>query len=291
MTRLIALFAVSAMSVTQGLQVARDIPYAQPASERQMLDVYAPANARNLPVAFWIHGGGWTAGSKNDVYVKPQVFGDRGMLLASTNYRFLPNVDMYTLVRDVAKSIRWVHDNIAKYGGDPNRILLMGWSAGAQLAALLCTDDRYLKAEGMSLSIVKGCVAVDGDTYDVPLVVETGAARRKARGQPEPTFGHYQKFGGDAVKNRDLSAVTHVAPNKGISPFLLLHVAENPDTTAQAERLASVLKGAGIPARVFGVSKTTHAEIDANLGVPGYPATAPLLEFVDAILKKTAPKP
>jgi acetyl esterase/lipase len=193
---------------------------------------------------------------------------------------------MGDIVRDVARSVRWVHDNIAKHGGDPTRIILAGWSAGGQLAALLCTDDRYLKAEGLSLAIVKGCVAVDGDTYDVPLVIETGAARRKARGQPEPKFGHFQKFGNDPVEHRDLSAVTHVAPNKGISPFLLLHLASDPSTTAQAERLADVLRKASIPVRVFGVPDTTHAEIDANLGVPKYPATAPLLEFVEAAAKK-----
>ena len=70
---------------------------------------------------------------------------------------------------DVAKSIRWVHDHASQYGGDPNNMFVMGHSAGAQLAAQVCTDDRYLKAEGLSLAIIKGCVPVDGDTYDVPL--------------------------------------------------------------------------------------------------------------------------
>ncbi len=289
MTRLIALATLSVIaSAAQGLQITRDIPYAQPAQERQMLDVYAPANARNLPVVFWIHGGGWTTGSKNDVHAKPQAFGDKGFVFVSTNYRFLPHVEMYTLTRDVMKSVRWVHDNIAKHGGDPTRIFLMGWSAGGQLAALLCTDDRYLKAEGLSLAIIKGCVAVDGDTYDVPMVIEYAAARRKARGQPEPTSpsGHYVKFGGDPAKHRDLSAVNHVARNKGIPPFLLLHIADNPSTTAQAQRMASVLTEAGVPASVFGVSNTTHAQIDAGLGVPDYPATKPLFEFVDEVMKK-----
>src|SRR5205085_11870015 len=60
----------------------------------------------------------------------------------------------------------WVHDHIAEHGGDPKRLLIMGHSAGAQLAALLCIDERYLKAEGLSLAIIKGCVPVDGDTYE-----------------------------------------------------------------------------------------------------------------------------
>ena len=228
----------------QAQEVKRDIPYADPAHERQVLDVYSPPGAKNLPVVFWIHGGGWQAGDKSDVQIKPQAFMDKGFVFVSTNYRLLPNVDMGTIVRDVAKSIRWVHDHIAEYGGDPKRLLVMGHSAGAQLAALVCTDDRYLKAEGLSLAIIKGCVPVDGDTYDVPAIIETAETRRRVHGLPQAKFGHREKFGNDPAKHRDFSAVTHVAKDKGIPPFLILHVADHPDTTAQAQRLAQRAEGA-----------------------------------------------
>ena len=120
------------------------IPYADPANERQVLDIFSPDGAKNLNVVFWIHGGGWAAGDKTDVQVKPRVFTERGFVFVSTNYRLLPDVEMDVLTRDVAKSLGWVHKNIAKYGGNPRQIFVMGHSAGAQLAALLCTDDRYL---------------------------------------------------------------------------------------------------------------------------------------------------
>ncbi len=204
-----------------------------------MLDVYAPPDAKNLPVVFWIHGGGWQGGDKTDVQIKPKVFTDKGFVFVSTNYRLLPSVDMATIVRDVAKSIRWVHDHIAEYGGDPNRLLVMGHSAGAQLAALICTDDRYLKAEGLSLAIIKGCVPVDGDTYDVPAIIETAETRRRVHGLPQAKFGHREKFGNDPAKHRDFSAVTHVAKDKGIPPFLILHVADHPDTSAQRSAWAT----------------------------------------------------
>src|SRR5476651_2143850 len=157
-------------------EVKRDIPYTKNPDKLQTLDVYSPAKAKNLPVVFWIHGGGWQGGDKSSVQIKPKVFMDKGFVFVSTNYRLLPAVDMATIVRDIAKSIRWVHDHIAEYGGDPKNLLVMGHSAGAQLAALICTDDRYLKAEGLSLAITKGCVPVDGDTYDVPMMIEAGAA-------------------------------------------------------------------------------------------------------------------
>ena len=273
-------------SVAQAQNVKSNIPYGDPAVERQVLDVYSPDNAKNLPVVFWIHGGGWQGGDKTLVQGKPKMFVDKGFVFVSTNYRLLPMVDMGTIVRDVAKSIHWVHDHIAEYGGDPKRILVMGHSAGAQLAALICTDDRYLKAEGLSLAIIKGCVPVDGDTYDVPMMIDAGAARRKALGQPEPKFGHYVKFGSDPVKHRDFSAVNHVTRDKGISPFLMLYVADHADTTAQAQRLASVLTEAGIPAKLFGAKDTEHSKINDNLGQPDDPSTKALFEFVGEVLKK-----
>jgi arylformamidase len=273
-------------AAAQAEDVKRNIPYATPVNDRQMLDVYAPEKAKDLPVVFWIHGGGWVVGDKTSVAVKPKAFVDKGYVFVSTNYRFLPKVDMETIVRDVAKSIRWVHDHIAEHGGDPGRILVTGHSAGAQLAALICTDDKYLKAEGLSLAIIKGCVPIDGDTYDIPLMIETGAARRKALGQPDPKFGHYEKFGSDPIKHRDFSAVNHVARDKGIPPFLLLYVADHPDTGAQARRLGSVLAEAGVSAKPFGAKDTNHSKIDEDLGTPDDPSTKVLFAFADAMAKK-----
>ncbi len=110
-------------------RVHRDIPYADPPQERQVLDVYSPPGAKGRPVVFWIHGGGWQTGDKSDVQLKPRAFVDKGFVFVSTNYRLLPAVDMATIVGDVAKSVRWVHDHIGEYGGDPNRLLVMGHSA------------------------------------------------------------------------------------------------------------------------------------------------------------------
>ncbi len=110
-------------------EIKRDIPYASPAQERQVLDVYSPSHAKNLPVVFWIHGGGWQTGDKTSIQAKPQAFVDKGFVFVSTNYQLLPQVNMETIVRDIAKSIHWVHDHISEYGGDPNRLFVMGHSA------------------------------------------------------------------------------------------------------------------------------------------------------------------
>ncbi len=281
-----ALVAIAILpDVMCGQEMQREIPYVAGGHKRQVLDVYQPKDAKNLPVVFWIHGGGWQTGDKSSVQHKPEWFTGQGFVFVSTNYRLLPEVDMGTIIRDVVKSLRWVREHATEHGGDPRRIFVMGHSAGAQLAAIVCTDDRYLKAEGLSLDIVKGCVPVDGDTFDVPAIIETAETRRRVHGLPQAKFGHREKFGNDEAKHRDFSAVTHVAAGKGIPPFLIVHVAEHPDTTAQAQRLANVLKEAKIPVTLYGVRETTHGKINDDLGLSDDPGTKALRAFLDETLK------
>ncbi len=264
-------------------QLTADVPYVENGHERQVLDIYIPEDAgeAKLPVVFWIHGGGWQVGDKSDVAIKPRVLTERGFVFVSTNYRLLPDVEMGVLVRDVAAALGWVHKHIGKYGGDPNRIFVGGHSAGAQLAALLCTDDRYLKEQGVSFDVLLGCVPVDGDTYDIPKIIMTAEHRQALYGGKMFTFGHRQKFGNDPEKHVDFSAVTHVAPDKNIPPFLLLYFSGNPDTRAQAGRLEAVLQAAGIPAKAFGKGDTNHGQLNDDLGKPDDPATQQLFEFLD----------
>ncbi|HIM28345.1 MAG TPA: alpha/beta hydrolase [Planctomycetes bacterium] len=268
------------LSAAQAENLTSNVRYADSGHERQVLDIYTPDDGKDLPVVFWVHGGGWQTGDKTSVQIKPRVFVERGFVFVSTNYRLLPDVEMDVLIRDVAKSLGWVHKNIAKYGGDSKRIFVMGHSAGAQLAALLCIDDRYLKAEGVPFEVLKGCVPVDGDTYDLPAIIMTAEFRQTVHGLPLPKFGHRVKFGNDPLKHIDFSAVTHVAKGKGTPPFLILHVAGHPNTAAQARRLGAVLKEAQIPVRVFAARDTTHTQLNANLGVPDDPATAALYTFL-----------
>ncbi len=261
-----------------------DIPYVVDGHERQVLDVYTPEAGGDdgaLPVVFWIHGGGWQTGSKEDVARKPKSLTERGFVFVSTNYRLLPDVEMDELTRDVARALGWVRKHIAEYGGDPNRIFVGGHSAGAQLAALLCVDQRYLEEEGVPFEALLGCIPVDGDTYDIPKIIMTAELREMLYGQPLPSFGHRQKFGNDPEKHVDFSAVTHVAGNKGIPPFLILYFPGNPNTRAQARRLAEVLESEEVPVELFGKRDSNHVRLNDDLGTPDDPATEKFYEFLD----------
>src|SRR6185436_11938997 len=119
----------------------------------------------------------------------------------------------------------------------------------------------YLKAEGLPLSIIKGCVPVDVSVYDIPKRLKEGGSLKP--GAINATFGETEE------SQRDLSPATHVAKGKNIPPFLILHVADRPETKAQSHWLADKLKDAGVSAKVVAAEGTTHGTINANLGKSG----------------------
>ncbi len=275
MRTIIAFLLLTTPLVAAEPKVHRDLAYAEPKNELQTLDVYAPAEGRNHPIVFWIHGGGWTQGDKKGVQNKPQAFVDKGFVFVSTNYRFVPKVTVKEMAGDIAKAIRFVHDHAKEFGGDPNTIIVMGHTAGAHLAALVCTDDSYLKAERLSFSIIKGCVSVNTVVYDVRKQIESVEPARAAL---------YKEVFGEAESQKDLSPVTHVAKAKNIPPFLILHVADRPESRAQSLLFADKLKQAGVSAKA--VEGEAHGTIDSDLGLPDDKPTKEVFEFLGGIVRK-----
>lgn len=277
--RLVAavLLAASAAPAAEP-KIHRDLAYAEPRSERRTLDVYAPSEGKNHPVVFWIHGGGWRRGDKSMVQDKPRAMVERGYVFVSTNYRFAPEVTVKQMMGDIAKAIAWTHAHIGEYGGDPHRMIVMGHSAGAHLAALVSTDSSYLKAEGVTLSAIKGCVPVDVSVYDISKRIEQPGAT------PPETFKRV--FGESPELHRELSPVTHVAQGRSIPAFLILHVASRPETASQSHWFADKLRAAGVKATVFAAEGKTHGTINGDLGRPDDKPTHAVWTFFDEVLGK-----
>ena len=101
---------------------------------------------------------------------------------------------------------------------------------------------------------------VDGDTYDVPMQIATVE-------RADGAAVYREKFG-DEESQKDLSPVTHVARGKGIPPFLILHVADHPETRGQSQRLVKALQEAGVSATAFPAEGKDHGTINADLGKP-----------------------
>jgi acetyl esterase/lipase len=234
-------------------------------------------DVRPAPLIVYVHGGGWQRGSKDSATGrwKPAHYPQEGYAFASINYRLVPAARVEDQATDVALAVKALVDRAASLGVDPHRIVLMGHSAGAHLVALVGTDERYLRAAGLSFADVAGVIPIDGAAYDVPAQMTDGPRIMQKT--------YRQAFGTDPARQRELSpSLQGAKPNA--PAFLLLHV-QRPDGVRQAEALERALKAAGTPAerRDFpGTGLAGHMEINRRLGDPGYAATG----AVDAWLKQ-----
>jgi acetyl esterase/lipase len=223
----------------------------------------------------WIHGGAWRFGDKGQVQGKPRAFADAGYVLVSVDYRLVPTVGYKEQVGDVARAIRWVHDHVSEYGGDPDRLFLIGHSSGAHVAALVATDERYLKQHDLSLGRLSGVVLLDGAGYDLPRQIEqTSRARMKTM--------YTSVFGNDLAAQRDASPAMHIGPGKGIAPFLMIHAGGRADSRIQSEAFGKKLRVAGIEATIVHAEGKNHATINREFGQAGDGPTVAVFDFLRA---------
>lgn len=239
----------------------------------QSLDLY-PAAARNAPLVVFIHGGGWRIGDKQNGAAgreKAAFFNAQGYAYASVNYRLSPNVQHPAHVEDVAAALAWLSDNAAApgfdRGFDPNRIYIMGHSAGAHLAALVAVDPRFLGRYGKPLSIIKGVILLDGAGYDVTRQAPAVIARGGFLGDM-----YAGAFGSDPAGWRDASPTLQIERGRGIAPFLIVH-ASRPDSTSQSRMLAARLREVGVDARLFEARGYSHAQVNRRIGEQGEAVT------------------
>jgi acetyl esterase/lipase len=148
----------------RGYTRTTDIAYG--ADPRQKLDVYVPKKmAAETKVVIFFYGGSWREGSKKDYRFVAQALTSKGFIVVLPDYRVYPAVIFPGFVKDGAKAVRWVRDNISDYGGDTNRLYLMGHSAGSHIAALLTLDAEYLRGVGLDRNVIRATATLSGP-YD-----------------------------------------------------------------------------------------------------------------------------
>lgn len=255
--------------------------------EANWLDIYTLGSADELrPVVVYVHGGGWQIGDKDRTHFKDELLMNAGYVFVSVNYRLCPfptdlsfpanRIRSPMHVRDVAESIRWIQDEIHRYGGDGSQITLIGHSAGAQIIALLATDPRYLAARGVSMKTIRGVVGLDTAAYDIATTI----ANAVSPGFREQAFGTVAE---NLVTNSwtRFSATTHA--DETDPPFFFVTQAQEPLRYAQQEMMALAL-GQDPTTSILEVNKN-HSEINRHLGDPtdSSPMTAQVLSFVESV--------
>lgn len=237
------------------MEVTRDVDYRGEGAHddgRDLLDVYMPPDAASAPVVVFFHGGALTFGSKAAGEVMARTLVPRGVGVVSANYRLSPEVMHPTHVQDAAAAVAWVVENISDYGGNPDRIVVSGHSAGAYLAVLLGLDPQYLAAHSVDFESIRSVVAISPFLY----VEETAPDRDKS------------VWGEDPEAWLAASVTPRIGPNK--RPMLLIYADGDEDwRKAQNDRFArEMVAGGSLDMSVIQVPNRDHrslmTEMDAD---------------------------
>lgn len=260
-------------------EAVKGIAYSEDGENRNQtsLDIYSPQSGKDLPVMIWIHGGAWRKGDKFRLEEKQKAFNEKGFVFVSINYRLDPKVDFRGQGTDVAKAIRYVHEHAAEHRGAPDKLFIMGHSAGAHLAALVATDESYLEAQKLKLSTIKGVVLLDGAAYDIPRQIEIALL-------PAMKEMYRSVFTNNLELQKEASPITHISKGKEIPPFLIFYVATRRDGKIQSEALSARLKENEISSRVIPAENKNHATINREIGLPGDVPTQQIFEFLSTRL-------
>lgn len=234
------------------------------------LDFYAPALARRVPLVIFVHGGGWQIGDKKGGELgHPRVFVDAGYAYASANYRLLQYGKPEIAADDIAAAIAYLRSGADKFGIDPDRIILMGHSAGAHLAALVGLDGHYLANHDVPKTSIRALILLDGAGYDIATQVKNGR-----NGDLYRTV-----FGNDPAYWSQMSPITYAGT--GDAPATLAHyVATRNDSALQSQALVNRINAAGGRAQASGASGKSHETINREFGYPGDVVTEKSLAFL-----------
>ena len=241
----------------------------------QRLDVWTPGSrtetAGSRPVVVFFYGGGWVKGTRQDYGWAARAYASRGFVVVVPDYRKVPQVRFPAFVQDAADAVRWTHDHIGEYGGDPERIAIAGHSAGGYAVGMLALDKRWLTGAGVDPGVVKAAVGLSGPYDFYPF---TGRAIEALGQWPRPQETQPIEFA------------------RADAPPMML-VTGDVDTTVRprnARNLGAKLKSLGAPVEVKEYAKQGHEDIVMALSLP-FRNKAPVLDDTVAFLNAHLAKP
>ncbi|HEY9714278.1 MAG TPA: alpha/beta hydrolase [Chroococcales cyanobacterium] len=245
--------------------VRRDIAYGKAPLEK--LDIYTAKDMTGkpaMPILIFAHGGGWYRGDKmlGDHENKSCSYVGEGVIFVSVDYRLAPDVVHPKEVEDIAAAIAWVKNHAREFNGDPDRIFLMGHSAGAHLVDLVATNDKYLQATGLSLADIKGVISLDTASLDLTDRLKEGSFESKLVG---PMI--VRAFGTNPAVLKDASPTLNLEKGKNYPPFLMFCGSQRVSCVEQHAKFARRLQALGGQVTVRSVP-LSHGDINRASGLP-----------------------
>lgn len=277
----------------------KDIKYIQKTIQYQSIDS-VKSNLSSLdinyfenwdslkPVVIFVHGGGWAIGDKtNKPKSKNKLFEDLKFVYVSINYRLSPfpyqpnnpnRIIHPTHVEDVAKAIKYVYNSIENYGGDKNKMVIMGHSAGAHLASLVASDPKYLNKFGLNTDVFKGAISLDTQASDIYYAMQhtfEGSGIYKM---------FINAFGKNADDWKDASPINYTSLSK-VSNWVVVYRGSHDRITNQL-RYIDTLNNSGKQVIGIDASSYSHSGVNDAIGdEQDNVINKAVVEFLNSVLK------
>lgn len=265
----LVLISSNASARPSDMKVLSDIPYGKDAD--QVLDVYSPSGAKDAPVIFMIHGGGWRGGDKSykaEFENKVAHWVTRGFVFTAINYRTLPKIGPVRQAKDVEAALLFSQEKAAEWGGSPEKFILMGHSSGAHLVALV--SSHYSTITENRIIPWLGTVSMD-ISYDIVGIMTP----------PNHSDFYKEVFGKDPGYWEEASPF--YALTDKIPPFLAICSTRSPTACVEGEKFLKKAKSLGTYVELLPID-LSHGEINSELG-----KASCYTNNVDDFLKKLSP--
>jgi acetyl esterase/lipase len=238
-------------SIPKNVKKQTDISYKKVNGRQLLLDVFYPKNnKKKKPAVLLIFGGGWRSGDKTQNHAMATELAKQGYIAVSAEYRLSLEAAYPAAVADLRDAVRWMRGHAEKYGLDPDKIAVMGCSAGGQLAALLGTTNKLTQFGGQPIdttrSSVQAILNIDGIlAFRHPESAEGAVAAQWLGGTYEQQPGNWEEAA--ALNHVDASAVPVLFINSSIPRF-----------HAGRDDMIRKLDSSGIYSEVHTIDDTPH---------------------------------
>jgi len=153
-------FAGISGAFSSGIKRAKNISYTvQAIGTSNLLDIYYKKSGGLKDVLVFIHGGSWDSGKKETYWWLGRNFAHKNVVCVVINYRLSPS-KYDQIASDCAAALKWVKENISNYEGNPERVFVMGHSAGGHLAELINSDPSFFRQQNI-MNPIRGVILDD----------------------------------------------------------------------------------------------------------------------------------
>lgn len=266
-------FAGQIFTSAAQIKVAKDVGYGKAEGKvSNQLNIYYPADTvAKKGVVIFIHGGSWSSGKKETYWWLGRNLARKGLVAVIINYGLAPDQQYPQMAADCAAAVNWVSQHINNYGGNPERIFLMGHSAGGHLAELINADPEYLEAAGFKGKI-KGVILNDAFGLDMNEYL--------SKAEKDDNYHNFLRtFSDDPAIWTKASPLNYVEKNE--NPHLIFYGEKTyPAIQIQSERIQKQLTAQQIPSSIYVIKGKKHVGMISQMVFGSNQLYQKILDFV-----------